>query len=196
VSVPHSTVDRCSSSPASAPETARHRPRFSADVAASIHNNRWLLGVAVVVVGVSVWVMLQPGPIDLGVVRIATRPGWLLWVIRSSTRSAPSRPPGLPHLVRSVGGLCPGPVVRGRRAGPIERQQLKWRAFVAGGTGLAGATGFLLAGFGNRDWRVAGRGRPDDAANPGLGVAPRIPTPTDLANPLGTLARRPRLGRR
>jgi hypothetical protein len=35
--------------------------------------------------------------------------------------------------------------VRRRRADPIERQQLKWLALVAGGSGLAGATGFLLA---------------------------------------------------
>jgi MFS family permease len=39
------------------------------------------------------------------------------------------------------------PLVRRRRAGPIERQQLKWLAFVAGATGLAGATGFLLFGL-------------------------------------------------
>jgi hypothetical protein len=41
------------------------------------------------------------------------------------------------------------PFVRRRRAEPIERQQLKWLAFVAGGSGLVGATGFLMAGFGN-----------------------------------------------
>jgi hypothetical protein len=39
-------------------------------------------------------------------------------------------------------------LVRWRRAGATERQQLKWLAVVAGSSGVAGATGFLLAGFG------------------------------------------------
>jgi hypothetical protein len=48
------------------------------------------------------------------------------------------------------------PFVRRRRAGPIERQQLKWLAFVAGGSALAGATGFLLQGLGSSTVAVIG----------------------------------------
>jgi hypothetical protein len=49
------------------------------------------------------------------------------------------------------------PFVRRRRAQPIQRQQLKWLAAVAAGSGLAGAAGFVLAGFGNTGAAVAGR---------------------------------------
>ena len=49
------------------------------------------------------------------------------------------------------------PFVRRRRAGPIERQQLKWLAFVAAASGLAGATGFLLAGLGNSTMAIVGQ---------------------------------------
>jgi hypothetical protein len=47
--------------------------------------------------------------------------------------------------------------VRRRRAQPVQRQQLKWLAAVAAGTGLAGATGFVLAGPGNGSVVLAGR---------------------------------------
>jgi hypothetical protein len=48
------------------------------------------------------------------------------------------------------------PFVRRRRAGPIERQQLKWLAFVATASGLAGAAGFLMVGFGNSATAIVG----------------------------------------
>jgi hypothetical protein len=41
-------------------------------------------------------------------------------------------------------------------AQPIERQQLKWLAFVAAASGLAGATGFLMAGQGNNAVAIVG----------------------------------------
>jgi hypothetical protein len=47
-----------------------------------------------------------------------------------------------------AGGLLPGLGDRG--------QQLKWLAFVAAASGLAGAAGFLLAGFGNRAVAIVG----------------------------------------
>jgi MFS family permease len=46
--------------------------------------------------------------------------------------------------------------VRRRRAEPIERQQLKWLAFVAGGSGLVGTTGFLLVSFANSTVSIVG----------------------------------------
>jgi hypothetical protein len=46
--------------------------------------------------------------------------------------------------------------VRRRRAGPIERQQLKWLAFVAAASGLAGATGFLTVGADNSAVAIVG----------------------------------------
>jgi hypothetical protein len=116
--------------------------------------NRWLLGVAVV--GVTVWAMLQPGPIDLGMVRIANPAGWPPWVIQPSTRSAPSRPcwPSSPCSL----GRWPAPLpVCAAPAGRTDRApELKWLAFVAGRSGLAGAVGFLLAGFGNRILAIVG----------------------------------------
>jgi drug/metabolite transporter (DMT)-like permease len=48
------------------------------------------------------------------------------------------------------------PFLRRRRARAIERQQLKWLALVAGGSGLAGAIGFLLAGLGNHIGAIVG----------------------------------------
>jgi uncharacterized membrane protein len=48
------------------------------------------------------------------------------------------------------------PFVRRRRAGPIERQQLKWLAFVAAASGLAGASGFLMVGAGNSAVAIVG----------------------------------------
>jgi MFS family permease len=49
-----------------------------------------------------------------------------------------------------------GAVCASRRAEPIERQQLKWLAFVAGGSGLAGATGFLMAASANSTAAIVG----------------------------------------
>jgi hypothetical protein len=40
--------------------------------------------------------------------------------------------------------------------GPIERQQLKWLALVAAASGLAGAAGFLMAGFASSAAAVVG----------------------------------------
>jgi hypothetical protein len=59
-------------------------------------------------------------------------------------------------LVGSV-ACALAPFVRRRRAQPIQRQQLKWLAAVAAGSGLAGAAGFVLAGPGNDSVVLAGR---------------------------------------
>ena len=50
----------------------------------------------------------------------------------------------------------PPPPAAPRRAGPIERQQLKWLAFVSGGSGLAGATGFLTIAYANSAAAIVG----------------------------------------
>jgi len=104
----------------------------------------WLLAVAVA--GITVWVMLRPDPIDLGVVRIAN-PAAVAALDDPAIQTVGLLPDILALLTLFVGSVAcaMAPFVRRRRAEPIQRQQLKWLAFVAGGSGLAGATGFLLA---------------------------------------------------
>jgi hypothetical protein len=106
----------------------------------------WLLGVAVA--GVTVWTMLQPGPIDLGVVTIAN-PAGLAALDDPAIRALGNAPGILVFLTLFIGSVACAlaPFVRRRQAAPIERQQLKWLAFVAGSSGLAGAIGFLMAGL-------------------------------------------------
>jgi hypothetical protein len=115
----------------------------------------WLLGVAVA--GVTVWTMLQPGPIDLGVVTIAN-PAGLAALNNPAIRALGNAPGILVVLTLFVGSVACAlaPFVRRRRAGPIERQQLKWLAFVAGGSGLVGAIGFLMAGFASSTASIVG----------------------------------------
>ena len=115
----------------------------------------WLLGVAVV--GVTGWTMLQPGPIDLTVVRIAN-PAGVAALGDPAVQAVGAIPSLLAFLTLFVGSVAcaMAPFVRRRRAGPMERQQLKWLAFVAGGSGLAGAVGFLLLGFGSSAATVLG----------------------------------------
>jgi hypothetical protein len=115
----------------------------------------WLLGVAVA--GVIVWLMLRPGPIDLSVVTTVNPAGVAAFddpAIRAFG-DAPSILAVVTLLVGSV-ACALAPFVRRRRAQPIERQQLKWLAFVAGGSGLAGATGFLMAASANSSAAIVG----------------------------------------
>ena len=115
----------------------------------------WLLGVAVA--GVTVWSMLQPGRIDLSVVRIANPAG--VAALDDPAIQAVGRVPDLlAFLTLFVGSVACAlaPFVRRRRAGPIERQQLKWLAFVAAASGLAGAAGFLMVDAGNRAVAIVG----------------------------------------
>jgi hypothetical protein len=104
------------------------------------------------VVGVTVWVML-PGLIDLGVVRIANPAG--VAALGDPAVHALGAIPGLlafrTLFVGSV-ALRHGPVCAALAAGPIERQQLKWLAFVAGGSGLAGATGSCWPALATASW--------------------------------------------
>jgi hypothetical protein len=115
----------------------------------------WLLAVAVA--GVTVWVMLRPDPIDLGVVRIAN-PAAVAALDDPAIQTVGLIPNILAVLTLFVGSVAcaMAPFVRRRQAEPIQRQQLKWLAFVAGGSGLAGATGFLLATSGNSAATIAG----------------------------------------
>jgi hypothetical protein len=115
----------------------------------------WLLGVAVA--GVTVWTMLQPGPIDLGVLTTANPAG--VAALDDPTIQALGGAPGILAVITLLVGsvACAlAPFVRRRRAQPIERQQLKWLAFVAGGSGLVGATGFLLAASANSTAAIVG----------------------------------------
>jgi hypothetical protein len=115
----------------------------------------WLLGVAVV--GVTVWSMLQPGPIDLSGVKIANPAG--VAALDDPAIQAVGRVPNLlAVLTLFVGSVACAlaPFVRRRRAQPIERQQLKWLAFVAAASGLAGAAGFLMVGYGNSAVAIVG----------------------------------------
>jgi hypothetical protein len=115
----------------------------------------WLLVVAVA--GITVWTMLQPGPIDLSVVKIANPAG--LAALDGPTVRALGNVPGiLAFLTLFVGSVACAlaPFVRRRRADPIERQQLKWLAFVAAASGLAGTAGFLMVGFGHSAVAIVG----------------------------------------
>jgi hypothetical protein len=106
----------------------------------------WLLGVSFG--GVTVWTMLQPGTIDLVVLTIPSPAG--VAALGDPAIKALGNAPGILVLVLALVGAVAcalAPLVRRRRAGPTERQQLKWLAFVAGSSGVAGVTGFLLAGF-------------------------------------------------
>jgi class 3 adenylate cyclase len=98
--------------------------------------------------GVTVWTMLQPGTIDLVVVTTPS-PAGVATLGDPAIEALGAAPAILVTVAALVGAVACAlaPLVRRRRAGPTERQQLKWLAFVAGGSGLAGATGFLLAGF-------------------------------------------------
>jgi hypothetical protein len=115
----------------------------------------WLLGLAVA--GVTVWSMLQPGSFELNGLIIENPAG--VAALDDPTVQAVGNVPGiLAVLTLFVGSVAcaMAPFVRRRRAGPIERQQLKWLAFVAAASGLAGAAGFLMAGFGNSIVAVTG----------------------------------------
>jgi hypothetical protein len=116
----------------------------------------WLLGLAVA--GVTVWSMLQPGSFELNGLIIENPAG--VAALDDPTVQAVGNVPGiLAVLTLFVGSVAcaMAPFVRRRRAGPIERQQLKWLALVAAASGLAGAAGFLMAGFGNSIVAVTGR---------------------------------------
>jgi hypothetical protein len=115
----------------------------------------WLLGVAIA--GVTVWSMLQPGPIDLNGLIIENPAG--VAALDDPAIQALGLVPGLlAFLTLFVGSVACAlaPFVRRRRAGPIERQQLKWLAFMAATSGLAGAAGFLLVGAGNSAVAIVG----------------------------------------
>ena len=115
----------------------------------------WLLGSAIA--GVTVWVMLRPDPLDLTVVTI-DNPAGVAALDDPAIQAFGDAPSILAVLTLLVGSVACAlaPFVRRRRAQPIERQQLKWLAFVAGGSGLAGATGFLMAGLSNSTVTIVG----------------------------------------
>ena len=115
----------------------------------------WLLGAAIA--GVTVWTMLQPGRIDLSAVKIAN-PAGIAALGDPGIQALGDAPSILALLTLFVGSVACAlaPFVRRQRAQPIERQQFKWLAFVAGGSRLAGAAGFLMASFGNRIVAIVG----------------------------------------
>jgi hypothetical protein len=116
----------------------------------------WLLGLAFV--GITSWTMLHPTVMDVGVVKIANPAG--IAALDDRAIQGVGLVPGIvvttAVLVGSV-ACALAPFVRRRRAQPIERQQLKWLAAVAAASGLAGAAGFVMAGFGNTSVALAGR---------------------------------------
>jgi hypothetical protein len=116
----------------------------------------WLLGLSFA--GITSWTMLHPRVMDLGVLKIANPAG--IAALDDRAIQGLGLVPGIvvttAVLVGSV-ACALAPFVRRRRAQPVQRQQLKWLAAVAAGTGLAGATGFVLAGPGNGSVVLAGR---------------------------------------
>jgi hypothetical protein len=115
----------------------------------------WLLGVAVA--GVIVWTMLQPGPMDLTAFT-TDNPAGVAALDDPAIRALGNAPGVLVFLTLFVGSVACAlaPFVRRRRAEPIERQQLKWLAFVAGGSGLVGAAGFLTIAYANSAATIVG----------------------------------------
>jgi hypothetical protein len=115
----------------------------------------WLLGSAIA--GVTVWVMLRPDPLDLTVVTI-DNPAAVAVLDDPAIQTVGLVPGILAFLALFVGSVACAlaPFVRRRRAQAIERQQLKWLAAVAGGSGLVGAAGFLMAGFASSTASVVG----------------------------------------
>jgi hypothetical protein len=115
----------------------------------------WLLGSAIA--GVTVWVMLRPDPLDLTVVTI-DNPAGVAALDDPAIQTVGLVPGFLAFLALFVGSVACAlaPFVRRRRAQVIERQQLKWLAAVAGGSGLVGAAGFLMAGFASSTATVVG----------------------------------------
>ena len=115
----------------------------------------WLLGSAIA--GVTVWVMLRPDPIDLTVVTI-DNPAGVAALDDPAIQTVGLVPGILAFLALFVGSVACAlaPFVRRRRAQAIERQQLKWLAAVAGGSGLVGAAGFVMAGFASSTATVVG----------------------------------------
>jgi MFS family permease len=115
----------------------------------------WLLALAVA--GVTVWTMLQPGPMDLTAFT-TDNPAGVTALDDPAIRALGNAPGILVFLTLFVGSVACAlaPFVRRRRAGRIERQQLKWLALVAGGSGLVGAVGFLIAGFASSTASIVG----------------------------------------
>jgi hypothetical protein len=103
----------------------------------------WLLGLSFG--GVTIWTILQPGTIDLVVLK-TTNPAGVAVLGGPAIKALGAAPSVLVLVMALVGAVASAlaPLIRRRRAGPTERQQLKWLAFVAGSSGLTGATGFLL----------------------------------------------------
>jgi hypothetical protein len=115
----------------------------------------WLLGLAFA--GITLWTMLHPTLMDLGVIKTANPAGLVAFDDRA-VQGLGAILGMLAFLTVFVGSVACAlaPFVRRRRAQPIERQQLRWLAAVAAGSGLAGAAGFVLAGFGNTGVSVGG----------------------------------------
>jgi hypothetical protein len=116
----------------------------------------WLLGLAFA--GITLWTMLHPTLLDLGVVKTAN-PAGLVALDDRAVQGLGAILGILAFLTVFVGSVACAlaPFLRRRRAQPIERQQLKWLAVVATATALAGAAGFVLAGFDDTSVAVAGR---------------------------------------
>jgi hypothetical protein len=116
----------------------------------------WLLGLSFA--GITVWTMLHPTLLDLGMVKTAN-PAGVAALDDRAVQGLGTIVGTLAILIVFVGSVACAlaPIVRRRRAQPIERQQLKWLAAVATATGLAGAAGFVMGGFDNTSVAVAGR---------------------------------------
>jgi hypothetical protein len=116
----------------------------------------WLLGLSFA--GITVWTMLHPALLDLGMVKTAN-PAGVAALDDRAVQGLGTILGTLAILIVFVGSVACAlaPIVRRRRAQPIERQQLKWLAAVATATGLTGAAGFVMGGFDSTSVAVAGR---------------------------------------
>ena len=116
----------------------------------------WLLGLPFA--GITLWTMLHPALMNLGVFA-TTNPAGITALDDQAIQGLGLVPGILVTTAVLVGSVACAlaPFVRRRQAQPIQRQQLKWLAAVAAATGLVGATGFVMAGFGNDSVALAGR---------------------------------------
>ena len=116
----------------------------------------WLLGLSFA--GITLWTMFHPTLMDLGVAKVANPAG--VTVLDDRAIQGLGLVPGtvvtMAVLVGSV-ACALAPFLRRRRVPPIQRLQLRWLATVAAASGMAGAAGFVMAGFGNTGVAVAGR---------------------------------------
>jgi signal transduction histidine kinase len=110
---------------------------------------RWRIvgwGLAASTFAVMAAVTLSPAPLDLGLVKVPNPTGIEAFEagLLHSAATVAAVPVILAFILSVLGSLL-APVLRRRKAGTEERRQLRWLAYVLGGSVTAGIIGFILA---------------------------------------------------